>query len=1221
MTFPYPENELQRLAKLRDFDILDSAAEQEFDDTTSLIASICGTPIALISLVDESRQWFKSRYGLTVAETPRESAFCAHAICGQELFMVPNALDDPRFADNPLVLGDPNIRFYAGAPLVTTTGEALGALCVIDRVPRQLNEQQQTALRVLSQHVMTQIQLRRQVRELKRTEAALLSIMEDQTRTAQALRESEQALQTSEERWQFALEGSEQGVWDWNLQTNEIFFSDHWKTMLGYAPDEIPHRLEEWSSRVHPDDLEPTLNLIREHLEGRRDIYISDHRMRHKEGEYRWIHDRGKVITFSADGRPLRMVGTHTDITEYKRAEHALRTSESAMSTAQRIAHFGHWELDLQPKDRAEAGRLFWSTELFRIAGLEPTQTITRDFFFSLVHPEDRQAIKQAVAQAIREGIPYSIVHRLTRPDGEERIIHEIAELMFDERTGQPIKMIGVAHDITDQRMAEQALRKSDQEHRKLAQELEVERTRLVMAQKVAKVGSWETDIATLKVIWSEETHRIFETDPLTFQPNHISFLELVHPEDRAFVDASFVHSLDNTSPRMIEHRLLLPGGRIKHVEERWQSFHDAQGRPLRCLGTCRDITEQKLAEVEIRKAANLLQAVTDSTPDAIFVKDLQGRYLLFNEGAAQLVGKASKDVIGQDDTFVFGPESARVVQENDRQVMQTGKVLRNEEILTAAGVTRIFLATKAPYRDDRGNTIGLVGISRDITENKLAEEKLREQATLLDKAQDAILVRDLNHGILYWNQSAERLYGWPAQEVIGRSIKELLYLEPTEFLKATEATIIAGEWTGELQQVKKDGSPLSVEARWTLVRDEQGQPKSILAINTDITERKKLENQFLRAQRMESIGTLAGGIAHDLNNVLTPVMMSIELLKIQEQNTQRLNILNTIETSAKRGADMVKQVLSFARGVEGHKEQVSLSYLMKEVDKICNETFLKSIKVQSHIPDNLWMTIGDPTQLHQVLINLCVNARDAMPNGGTLTLSASNKTLDEHFAGMHIEANPGPYVIIQVDDNGTGMPPHVVERIFDPFFTTKELGKGTGLGLSTSIAIIKSHGGFIRVNSEVGVGTRFRIYLPAIQAEVSTGRSSAPNELPLGHGELILVVDDEEAVRHITQQTLEAFGYRVLLASDGAEATALYVMQKDAISVVLTDMMMPNMDGHATIPVLLRMNPQARIIAASGLNANGMAARATTAGVKQFIPKPYTAETLLNTVHEVLMN
>lgn len=505
---------------------------------------------------------------------------------------------------------------------------------------------------------------------------------------------------------------------------------------------------------------------------------------------------------------------------------------------------------------------------------------------------------------------------------------------------------------------------------------------------------------------------------------------------------------------------------------------------------------------------------------------------------------------------------------------------------------------------------------TQELEASKLAAH---EKASLLELSRDAILVCGLDHRVTYWNKSAERLYGWTAAEAIGRLVTEIKDQNSEVFQQAFEKVMQAGEWDGELNQVGKDGRKLIVEGRWTLLRDAAGQPRSILVINTDITERKKVEEQLLRAQRMESLGTLAGGIAHDLNNALTPIMMSIELLKLHEQDALRLGVLATIENSARRGADMVRQVLSFSRGVEGQRVEVQAGHLLKGIEKIANETFHKNIRVSSDIPANLWIVLGDPTQIHQMLLNLCVNARDAMPNGGTLKLSAGNLILDEQCAAMIAGAKPGPYLFIELEDSGTGMPPEVIDRIFEPFFTTKELGKGTGLGLSSALAIIKSHQGFIRVSSELDKGSKFQVYLPAQIVEGASMPPPLQNEMPHGNGELVLLIEDEEPVRHITGQTLESFGYRVLPAADGVEASTLYATHKDQISVVLTDMMMPVMDGPATIQVLMRMNPRVRIIAASGLSVKDMVARAANAGVTHFIPKPYTAETLLRMLHTVL--
>lgn len=504
--------------------------------------------------------------------------------------------------------------------------------------------------------------------------------------------------------------------------------------------------------------------------------------------------------------------------------------------------------------------------------------------------------------------------------------------------------------------------------------------------------------------------------------------------------------------------------------------------------------------------------------------------------------------------------------------------------------------------------------------ERQQTDAQMREQAALIDEARDAIVVRDMDHHITFWSKGAERLYGWKAKDVRGTLMQELLEIEPAAFAEADRVVRGAGAWDGEIQKRAGNQTVRTLYSRWTLMRDADGQPRSILSIDTDITEQKTIKAQFLRAQRMESIGTLAGGIAHDLNNALSPIMMALELLSMRFPDPESAKLISVLRTSTQRGADMVRQVLSFARGVEGRRIELQLQPLIEEIEKIVNDTFLKHIRVRTLVPDELWTVVGDPTQIHQVLLNLCVNARDAMPGGGMLTISAENRLLNAQQASQNIEAKAGPYVCVEVADSGIGMPSAVIEKIFDPFFTTKEVGRGTGLGLSTSLGIVKGHGGFIQVESAPGRGTTFKVFFPAqIETTTAAVAEAAAANLPRGNGELILVVDDEEMVRVITQATLLAFGYRVLLASDGAEAVALYSSRHAEISVVLTDMTMPLMDGHTTIEILRTIDPPVRIIAVSGLSNNGAVAEACGIDEKYFITKPYTAGALLGVLRQVL--
>ncbi len=499
--------------------------------------------------------------------------------------------------------------------------------------------------------------------------------------------------------------------------------------------------------------------------------------------------------------------------------------------------------------------------------------------------------------------------------------------------------------------------------------------------------------------------------------------------------------------------------------------------------------------------------------------------------------------------------------------------------------------------------------------ERKRAELRIREQAALLDKAQDAIFVQDLSGRITYANASSLRLYGWTQPETA--ALKDRTP-DPEPTAKAAQVTLQNGEWLGELQQTNQAGAKITVQSRWTLLRDEQGVAASFLIINTDITEKKKLEAQFLRTQRMESIGTLAGGIAHDLNNVLTPVLMGAEMLHMMHKDAGSQSILKNIRGSAKRGAEMVKQVLTFARGVEGEKKPVQLAHLIKEMEKIMRETFPKSIQTQVNCAAGLNPVLGDSTQIHQILLNFCVNARDAMPEGGRLSVEAVNASLDGEKARA-LNVAPGEYVRLSVADSGTGIPPEILEKIFEPFFTTKEIGKGTGLGLSTVVTIIKDHKGVLDVQTELGRGTTFSVYLPAIPGSTVTEEAAIDPASLQGRSERILIADDEPAVRELVVATLNQHGYQTLTALHGAEALSVLAAQDDGVDLLILDAMMPVLDGAATLRELRKLEPNLPVLFISGvIQSENLKEFVGTAHVA-FLAKPFTPEQLLKTVRELL--
>jgi PAS domain S-box-containing protein len=506
-----------------------------------------------------------------------------------------------------------------------------------------------------------------------------------------------------------------------------------------------------------------------------------------------------------------------------------------------------------------------------------------------------------------------------------------------------------------------------------------------------------------------------------------------------------------------------------------------------------------------------------------------------------------------------------------------------------------------------------------DVTHRRRAEERLREQAEIIDRAQEAIVIRNVDdRRIMFWNKGAERLFGWSAEEQLGQSEVKTL-VDPGQLDEITNALQTTGEFRGEVKQVSKDGSELITNVRATLVPDDEGKPSSVLIISSDITEQKKLEMQLLHAQRLESIGTLASGVAHDLNNMLTPILMCATLLREQQAEEEGDKLIELIELSAHRGAKLVNQVLTFARGIEGEHVVLQTAHLLNDVANIATQTFPKNIQVRTTYHEDVRTVEGDATQLHQVLLNLCVNARDAMPEGGTLTLGAENFTVDPSFAATMPSASPGPHVLLSVSDNGAGIPREILNKIFDPFFTTKPAGKGTGLGLSTVIGIVKSHGGFVNVYSEPGVGTTFKVFLPCTPDADAPSATPRDQQVPRGKGETILVVDDEEAIRCVTETMLSQHNYNVLTASDGPDALAVFALRRRDVQVVLTDLSMPYMDGVTLAHTLKRMKPDVQVIASTGRGDDADTNELAAAGIAARLAKPYNTRELLEILHQLV--
>ncbi len=905
------------------------------------------------------------------------------------------------------------------------------------------------------------------------------------------------------------------------------------------------------------------------------------------------------------------------EINQRQRAEEALRQSENLYRHLVESQTDIIIRIDLQGRvtfaNIAACQTFGWKQDEFR-----------GQLLFEFLHPDDLPQVRENLTNLISSSYPLTTGERRAFTVNGIRWF-QWKSIGIKNEKGEILEIQGVGRDITEQQaalrdrqIAEEALRQSEEKFRNFA-----ENTDAVIWMANPDLLHPLYISPAYEKIWGRSCQDLFE------QPKF--WIETVYPDDRNFA-TQFIEELRNNQSASAEYRIFRLDGSLRWIWNRGFSVCDRQGKINYYGGIAQDITERKLAEESLQESEARLNLALETAHMGIWDRDLKSNTVIWSANMGLLYGLPSGSPCPpfEDYLNLIHPEDRKSVVASITRVIEEGAGTIEYRVVWPDGSVHWLNSTSQVYYNEIGEPIRTIGTSRDITDvynelhlRKLNEQKISEQAALLDIATDAILVRDIQFQILFWNKGAERIYGWLSPEVIGKDSQEILFQPETKLQLEVplKSVIETGSWQGELNKITKSGKKIVVESRWTLMQDANGQPKSILCVDTDITEKKQLQEQFFRTQRLESVGTLAGGIAHDLNNILTPILAAAQLLqnKFFQDDEHCEQLMTLVESNAKRGATLVKQVLSFARGFKGERTIIQIQYLISEIIQIAKQTFPKCIEFSTTMTEDIWAVTGDTTQLHQVLMNLIVNARDALPDGGNIEISAKNKFLDEAYTKMNLDAKVGNYIVITVADNGIGIPSEILDKIFEPFFTTKEVNRGTGLGLSTALGIIKSHGGFMKVSSRVGKGSKFKVFLPAVEATQTLNvENSEPHS---GEGELILVVDDEPQIRDIAKIILENHNYKMLAASTGIEAVALYAQYKHQIKAVLMDLMMPEMDGITAIRTLQKMNKQVQIIACSGLNSMEVFTEASAINVQAVLSKPYTATELLKILHQIFRN
>ena len=760
-------------------------------------------------------------------------------------------------------------------------------------------------------------------------------------------------------------------------------------------------------------------------------------------------------------------------------------------------------------------------------------------------------------------------------------------------------------------------------EHELAEEVLRESEGQLKEAQRIAHIGSSMWDLATDTTVWSDEIYRITGRDPRRPPPRHSERVSLYTPESWARLESAVQRTLATGEPYALELEVVRPDGTRRQTYARGMPLRDADGRIVLLQGTLQDITERKQAEESLRASEERFRTIFENAGIGIALVDMQGRFIKSNPSLQRWLGYSEEELGRMTFTDYTHPEDRNLVWGLFDE-LTTGKnhtYAIEKRYLKKDGEVVWGLLTVSIVRDKHGLSEYAVGMVQDITERKRAEEALVRLRQVVDASGEVVFMTNREGIITFVNPEFTSLYGYSAEDVIGKATPAIL--------ERSEGGVAEGKgfWQdvlsdkrvqGEVVNYTKDGRRVIVDRYAMAILDHRGDAVGFVSIKRDITARKQLEQQFLQAQKMEAVGRLAGGVAHDFNNLLGIITGYTDLIledpSVTGRSRQRVE---EIKRAATRAVEVTRQLLAFSRKQVLETRPLDLNAAVRDTTKMLGHLIGEDIELVTVFAPDLGSVEVDPTGIDQVLVNLTVNARDAMPHGGKLKIETANVVLDDTYAAQHISVPAGSYVALKVSDTGTGMDPETCKHIFEPFFTTKEPGRGTGLGLSTVYGIVQQSGGYISVYSELGCGTIFTIYLPRVEVAVPAAQAGSVQAVARG-SETVLLVEDDEGLRKLGLELLHDLGYNVLPAGNAVEAIAASAAHTGPLHILMTDIVMPGMNGQKLAEVLIKRRPGLRVLFVSGYTDSVVSKQISHAGAA-FLQKPLARRTLAEKLRELL--